>query len=68
MPTRTVKWQETPFSSACGGYLWEAEGGMVLKQKWVDGKPYWDSALRILDKMMPELLDAKLQEWLDNYF
>ena len=46
----------------------EAEGGMVLKQKWVDGKPYWDSALRILDKMMPEFLDAKLQEWLDNYF
>ena len=46
----------------------EAEGGMVLKQKWVDGKPYWDSALRILDKMMPEFLDAKLQESLDNYF
>lgn len=46
----------------------EAKGGMVLKQKWVDGKPYWDSALRILDKMMPEFLDAKLQEWLDNYF
>lgn len=45
-----------------------AEGGMVLKQKWVEGKPYWDSALRILDKMMPEFLDAKLQEWLDNYF
>lgn len=46
----------------------EAKGGMVLKQKWVDGKPYWDSALRILDKMLPEFLDAKLQEWLDNYF
>lgn len=46
----------------------DAEGGMVLKQKWVDGKPYWDSALRILDKMLPEFLDAKLQEWLDNYF
>lgn len=46
----------------------EAEGGMVLKQKWVEGKPYWESALHILDKMMPEFLDAKLQEWLDNYF
>ena len=45
-----------------------AEGGMVLKQQWVEGKSYWESALRILDKMMPELLDAKLQEWLDNYF
>lgn len=45
-----------------------AEGGMVLSQKWVEGKPYWDSALRILEKMLPQLLDAKLQEWLDKYF
>mgnify|MGYP002524604315 FL=1 len=45
-----------------------AEGGMVLKQHFVDGKPYFDSALRILDKILPESLDKKLQEWLDNYF
>lgn len=45
-----------------------AEGGMVLRQHFVDGKPYFDSALRILDKMLPEFLDKKLQEWLDNYF
>lgn len=45
-----------------------AEGGMVLKQHFVAGKPYFDSALRILDKMLPEFLDKKLQEWLDNYF
>lgn len=45
-----------------------AEGGMVLKQKWVEGKPYWESALRILEKMLPKFLDAKLQEWLDKYF
>lgn len=45
-----------------------AEGGMVLKQHFVDGKPYFDSALRILDKMLPEFFDKKLQEWLDNYF
>ena len=45
-----------------------AEGGMVLKQKWVDGKPYFESALRILEKMMPDFLDNKLQEWIDNYF
>lgn len=45
-----------------------AKGGMLLKQHWVDGKPYWDSALRILDRMYPSLLEKKLQEWLDNYF
>lgn len=45
-----------------------AEGGMVLTQKWVAGKHYWDSALRILEKLLPDFLDKKLQEWLDNYF
>lgn len=46
----------------------EAEGGMVLKQHFVEGKPYFDSALRILDKMLPEFLDEQLQKWLDEYF
>lgn len=45
-----------------------AKGGMVLKQQWVSGKPYWDSARRILERIMPEALDRKIQEWLDNYF
>lgn len=45
-----------------------AEGGMMLKQHWVEGKHYWESALRILDRIYPELLEAKLQEWLDSYF
>ena len=45
-----------------------AKGGMVLKQHWVEGSHYWESALRILDRIYPELLDRKLQEWLDSYF
>lgn len=46
----------------------EIKSGMLLKQHWVEGKHYWESALRILDKIYPELLEAKLQEWLDSYF
>lgn len=45
-----------------------AKGGMVLKQQWVEGKHFWESALRILDKMYPSLLEAKMQEWMNNYF
>lgn len=45
-----------------------AKGGMVLKQHWVEGKHYWESALRILDKIYPDFLDAKLQGWIDRYF
>ena len=46
----------------------DAKGGMVLKQQWVEGNPYWESALRILEKMLPGLLDEKMQEWIDEYF
>lgn len=46
----------------------DAKTGMYLKQKWVPGKHYWESALRILNEIYPELLDRKLQQWLDNYF
>ena len=45
-----------------------AKGGMMLKQQWVEGKHYFESALRILDKMLPGLLEAKMQQWLDSYF
>lgn len=45
-----------------------ADTGMLLKQHWVEGKHYWESALRILNQIFPELLDAKLQDWIDSYF
>lgn len=45
-----------------------AETGMVLKQHWVEGKYYWDSALRILNQIYPEILERKLSQWVDQYF
>lgn len=42
--------------------------GMVLKQHWVEGKHYFDSALRIYDRMLPRLLEAKLSTWLRRFF
>ena len=45
-----------------------AETGMYLKQKWVPGSHYWESALRILEAMMPGMLERRLQDWIDSYF
>ena len=45
-----------------------AKTGMYLKQQWVPGKHYWESALRILEAIYPNLIEAKLQAWLDEYF
>ena len=44
-----------------------AKGGMVLKQHWVEGNPYFDSALRLYRKIFEASLDRKLQEWIDGY-
>lgn len=46
----------------------DAKGGMVLKQQWVEGKHYFDSAVHIIEKMLPGLLEAKLEKWLNEYF
>ena len=45
-----------------------AKTGMVLKQKWVEGAHYWESAIRIFESMFPELLEAKMQDWINEYF
>lgn len=44
-----------------------AKGGMVLKMSWVNGKHYFESALRIYEKIFQTSAEIKLQEWLDKY-
>jgi len=45
-----------------------AKTGMLLKQHWVEGKHYFESALRIFEKIFQASAEAKLQEWIDKYF
>jgi hypothetical protein len=45
-----------------------AKTGMLLKQKWVEGSHYWDDAIRIMEEMLPGLMEAKIQQWIQNYF
>lgn len=56
-------WSGDHFTYAPG-----AKTGMLLRQKWVPGKHFWESGLRIIETLYPELLEAKLQAWLDSYF
>lgn len=53
-----------------GNFVYQpgADTGMVLKQKWVEGSLYWDRALLIIEQMFPQLLEAKVQQWMDSYF
>lgn len=45
-----------------------AKTGMMLKQHWVEGAHYFESALRIYEKIFQEAAESKLQEWIDRYF
>lgn len=45
-----------------------ASTGMVLKADWVEGKHYWEAALRTMEAMMPKYVEAKLNQWLSRYF
>lgn len=45
-----------------------AETGMYLKQKWVPGKHYFDSALRAFETIFQTSLEKRMEEWLDEYF
>lgn len=45
-----------------------AKTGMLLKQKWIEGSHYFDSAARIMEKMLPEVMERKMQQWIDKYF
>lgn len=45
-----------------------AKTGMLLKQHWVEGAHYFDSALRIYERIFKESAENKLQEWLERYF
>ncbi len=75
-----AKWVENGHKQQPGRFIpgyWEgdrfiydpkADGGMVLKQKKIEGKHYFDSALRIYNKIFQASLEVKMQEWLDRYF
>lgn len=45
-----------------------ADTGMLLKQKWVEGKHFFESAIRIYNKTFQASAEAKLTEWLEKYF
>lgn len=44
------------------------KSGMMLTAKRVEGKHYWESGIAIIEKMMPDFLERKMQDWLDKYF
>lgn len=45
-----------------------ASTGMLLKQKYVEGKHYMEHSVEIIEKMFPIFIERKLEEWLSKHF
>ena len=45
-----------------------AKSGMMIKQKWVQGAHFWESGLKIIERMLPGLLEKKVADWMESYF
>lgn len=45
-----------------------AKTGMMITAKFVKGYHYWDSAIQIIEKMMPNLMEKKIQQWINKNY
>lgn len=63
-----TRWVPGYWRGECFIYQSGAKTGMLLKQKWVEGSHYFDSAVRTLEMMLPQLIEAKIQQWIGHYF
>lgn len=44
-----------------------AKTGMLLKQKFIPGKHYWESASFVFQKMFDASLEKKMEEWMKKF-
>ena len=41
---------------------------MLLKQKWIEGSHYFDDAIRLMERMAPQFMERKIEQWLGQFF
>ncbi|PEA03400.1 HK97 gp10 family phage protein [Bacillus cereus] len=41
----------------------ERESGMMLTAKFIEGRPYWDNAVAIYERMFQTAFDRKFRQW-----
>ncbi len=45
-----------------------AKTGMYLKQQFVEGTHYWESAWKLLEDAFPGMCEDMLSDWINDYF
>lgn len=44
------------------------EGGMTLKQRWIEGYHFWEKSLFAIERIALRSMEIKMQEWIDEFF
>ncbi|AJH60097.1 HK97 gp10 family phage protein (plasmid) [Bacillus cereus] len=44
----------------------ERESGMMLTAKFIEGRPYWDNAVAIYERMFQRSFDRQFKQWVQN--
>lgn len=63
----SVRWVPGVWNGDHFVYTPGAKTGMLLKQKWIVGRHYFDSAIRIIERMMPGIIERKVGQWIEGY-
>ena len=43
-----------------------SDTGMLLKQQWVEGQPYWDQAVAIFERIFAASFERKFRQWIQS--
>ncbi|WP_041580833.1 HK97 gp10 family phage protein [Bacillus sp. 1NLA3E] len=55
------KWNGSRFE-----YDPSSDTGMLLKQQWIEGQPYWDQAVAIFEKIFAASFERKFRQWIQS--
>lgn len=62
------RWIPGVWSGDIFTYMPGAKTGMMLKQQWVEGRHYWESAIQIMEQMLPGMMEKLVDKWMSKEF
>lgn len=66
-----IEWRFVPgYWTGNGKFRYQkgAKTGMVLHQQYISGRHYMEHSIKIMEKMFPKMLEAKVNDWFNSYF
>ena len=59
-----ARWVPGKWNGSRFDYDPSSDTAMLLKQKWIDGQPYWDQAVAIFERIFAASFERKFRQWI----